>query len=113
MVIVKNVRNDKHGFQDQSGKWYMNNFKVFEVGRGDDVEVKLNDKGFLEDVKIVIKGAVAPKSEFKPQEFHLSPEEVKLRALEFVGARNKEATDISKLFEHADMIVDWVNQNGS
>lgn len=106
-MIVDKVRHDKHGFLGKDGKWYANNFKEFDVNIGDDVEVVLNAKGFLEYVKTLTKGAI-DKPQGKPQEYHLSPEEVKLRALEWAHGFEPNGT-YEALISIADKVVEWVN----
>ena len=113
MVVVDKVRHDKHGFLGKDGKWYANKFKDFDVSKGDEVEVVMKGD-FLQEVKVLKhtpeENTNKPNSTFHPQEYHLSPEEVKLRALEFIGLRIKEAKEIGELTGLADKIVDWVNK---
>jgi hypothetical protein len=53
--IVKAVKKDKKGILLNDDKWYSNNFllNLIDCNKGDEVEVTLNNKGYLQGVKVL------------------------------------------------------------
>lgn len=84
-VTVKALRKDGKGFMDTDENWYANKFRNFVGFKvGDMVQATLNDKGFLEEVKVTSK---APdKTPASPSgskgECHLSIEQVRSNAVD-------------------------------